>query len=298
MNDASDNLKENPTLTDTLLWSSNALASAGIPTPKLDAEIIISHVLKTKRTLLYLTKEKVLDSGTRRLIREFTVKRAKRIPMAYILGEWDFMGLTFKINESVITPRPATETLVEECLLIIKKLQSSKNKGLNIADMGTGSGCIAISLGKLFNNLNIIAIDISKNAVSLAKANAVMHNVSKKINIICSDLLNAFRNAQSLDLILANLPYIQRSKFAKLSPEVCGEPKEALISGSDGLFHITKLIRQSKLALKHKGYILLEIGYDQAKAVSNILKTNGFGNIEVKKDLEGFDRVIIAKQRR
>lgn len=210
-------------------------------------------------------------------------KRCDGEPYAYIVGHKEFMKLDFVVNRSVLIPRNDTEILVLEAI----KLAKAK-----ILDMCTGSGCIAISLAKYLNFAEVDAVDISSRALSVAKKNAINNEV--KVNFIKSDLFENIN--KKYDMIISNPPYIKKGDMASLQKEVKKEPKLALEAGEDGLYFYEKIIAKAKDYLTEKGMLLLEIGYDEAKAVTRMLKENNYKKIKKVKDLGGNDRVLIAER--
>lgn len=211
----------------------------------------------------------------------FIKKRIAGKPYAYVVGHQEFMKLNFKVNEYVLTPRADTEILVENAINLQK---------LKILDMCTGSGCIAISLAKYIKNSYVDAVDISSHALEVAIENAKQNNVN--VNFIKSNL---FENITSTyDLIVSNPPYIPTEEISLLQTEVKNEPFIALDGGNDGLDFYRIISKDARKHLNLAGILMLEIGYDEAENVTNILKNDGYKNIEIIKDLSGNDRVVKA----
>ena len=209
-------------------------------------------------------------------------KRIAKIPYAYIVGHKEFMKLDFEVNKNVLIPREDTEILVQEVIKLDKK---------KILDMCTGSGCIAISLAKYIENSIVDAVDISEKALSIASLNA-------KKNAVCVNFIksNLFKEVEEkYDVIVSNPPYIKTKELENLQDEVKQEPLKALDGGKTGLYFYKKIIIEAKKYLKENGILALEIGYDQAIEISDLLKENEYGNITVIKDLSENDRVVIAK---
>lgn len=223
-------------------------------------------------------------------------KRISGIPYAYITGRKEFMKLDFKVNNHTLIPREDTEILVQKAIEIIgniksaKKFVTSRKEKVSILDMCTGSGCIAISIAKYVSNCVVDAVDISKDALLVAKENA--KNNQTKVNFIQSNLFQKVNN--KYDIILSNPPYIESSEINNLQKEVQAEPNIALDGGKDGLDFYRKISKDATLFLKENGILMFEIGFKQASDVSNILVSNEFKNVEIIKDLSGNDRVIIA----
>ncbi len=256
--------------------------------PKFESELLLAYCLGIDRTKLILKKEEKLEGKQLKKFLELLNMRKSRIPYQYIVKKQHFMGLEFFVDENVLIPRPDTETLVEE---VLKRLR----KGDVIIDIGTGSGAIAISIAKYFKNCTVYAVDISKKALEVAKYNAKMHGVLDKIVFIESDVFSNVSKDLKFDFIVSNPPYIKRSEIETLQKEVKKEPIIALDGGPDGLLFYKKIIKEGPFYINIEGNIVFEIGYGQKEAVTDLLKKNGFEDIEVIKDLSGIDRVIIAK---
>ena len=253
------------------------LTAASVADAKNDAWLLLEMVCKIDRSFYYLHMEEDLLEEQ---VSEYEIalkKRAEHVPLQYIVGETEFMGLKFKVNSSVLIPRQDTETLVEEVLKEIKP-------GMQVLDLCTGSGCIIISI--LHNAPGAVgaAIDISKQALNVAKENARQNGVS----------VDLFHNVVgTFDVIVSNPPYIPSAEVVKLMPEVGEfEPLEALDGKEDGLYFYREIIGSCRDYLKPEGRIFFEIGFDQAEAVSKMLWENGFKEVRVIKDLARNDRVV------
>lgn len=220
-------------------------------------------------------------------------------PLQYIIGKERFFGLDFLVDEDVLIPRPETEVLVETVLEIVKGTRH-KAQGTRILDLGTGSGCIAVSfmsrliLTKNASNCRIVASDISDRALEVAKKNASLNGVSDGISFIHSDL---FKNIDGkFDIIVSNPPYVARYEFGSMQKEVLREPRLAIDGGEDGLLFYRRIFDEAPRYLKQGGYCAVEIGYGQREAVRDIMERSGnFKVIDVRKDQYGIDRVITAK---
>jgi release factor glutamine methyltransferase len=209
-------------------------------------------------------------------------KRAEHVPLQYIVGETEFMGLKFKVNSNVLIPRQDTETLVEEALKVVKP-------GMKVLDLCTGSGCIIISILHNVSEVEGYAIDISKQALLVAKENAKLNEV--QVMFERSDLFDNVTG--TFDVIVSNPPYIRTEEIAKLMPEVSHfEPIEALDGKEDGLYFYRRIIEQCREYLNPQGKILFEIGYDQGEEVSSLLREAGFYGVQIIKDLAHNDRVV------
>lgn len=258
------------------------LKQAGIVDAKIDAWLLMEACFKIDRSFYYMhMNEEVTDD----LIKEYELsvkKRAEHIPLQYITGETEFMGLNFKVNSSVLIPRQDTEVLVEEALKVVKP-------GMDVLDMCTGSGCIIISILHNVSDAKGYAADISKQAINIAKENAKIHEVP-----VLFERSDLFENISgTYDVIVSNPPYIPTDVIPELMPEVKEfEPVEALDGKEDGLFFYRKIVAESRQYLKENGHLMFEIGYDQGKAVSDMMREAGFKEVHVIKDLSGNDRVV------
>jgi len=273
----------------TLLNESNKLlANSSIISAKLDSEILLSKVLKKNRKYLILNSKEKLKKKNIQLFK-FLIKRRKRgEPIAYLIKEKEFWKQNFYINSDVLIPRPDTELLVEETL----KLSNIDSK-LSILDIGTGSGCILLSILKERRNFIGTGIDICKKAINVARFNATKHQLINRIKFYNSDV-DKFLIGK-YDIILSNPPYIKQKDFKYLEKDVVGfEPKLALDGGKDGLSKVTKVINKASDLVKKNGKLILEIGFDQKKKTLDILKNNNFYINKVLKDYGKNDRCIIS----
>lgn len=267
---------------EALKLGEKVLETASIVEAKLDAWLLLEMVCKIDRSFYYLHME---DDLLEEQVSEYEIalkKRAEHVPLQYIVGETEFMGLKFKVNSSVLIPRQDTETLVEEALKVI-------TPGMRVLDLCTGSGCIIVSILHNVADVEGYAIDISKQALNVAKENAKLNGVA--VNFERSDLFDNVTG--TFDVIVSNPPYIPSLEVVKLMPEVGSfEPLEALDGKEDGLYFYREIIASCKEYLKPEGRILFEIGYDQGEAVRAMLLDAGFKEVCVIKDLAHNDRVV------
>lgn len=271
------------TYKDLLISAREFLKNNGIVDANVDAWYLLAHVFGINRAdfLMYgqeeCPKDKVL------LFWDLIEKRANNIPLQYLIGTQEFMGLEFEVAENVLIPRQDTEILVEEVL------QICDNK--SVLDLCTGSGCIIISLAKLSNLKRAVGIDISIKALEIAKKNAKKLHVD--VNFYKSDLFEKVEG--NYDIIVSNPPYIKSKDLLSLMPEVRDhEPKLALDAGPDGLIFYQRIIDELPKFLNPGGHVFFEIGYDQGEDVKRLLDKAGFTDINIKKDLSGLDRVVKA----
>lgn len=270
------------TYREALNLGEKVLSLANIEDRRNDAWLLLSMVCKMDRSFYYLHMEEDLPEEQ---LREYEIalkKRAEHVPLQYIVGETEFMGLKFKVNSNVLIPRQDTETLVEEALKVVKP-------GMRILDLCTGSGCIIISILHNVTDVEGYAIDISKQALNVAKENAKLNDVS--VMFERSDLFDNVTG--TFDIIVSNPPYIRTEEIVKLMPEVqTFEPMEALDGKEDGLYFYREIVAKCKDYLNPDGRILFEIGYDQGEDVSALLREAGFKDVQVIKDLAQNDRVV------
>ena len=273
---------------EILKKGSNFLKKSKVKNPYLDTELILSKVTNKKREELLLNINNKLKNKDIIKFKNYLIRRYKKEPIAYILGYKHFWKHKFLINKSVLIPRPDTELIIEETLRHLPKDKSKK-----ILDVGTGSGCIVISLLKERPKCIATAIDISKNAINIAKTNAKLHQLENKINFIIIDVDKYKSNYY--DLVVSNPPYVSNIELNRLDDDIkFHEPMSALSGGHNGFKELKKVIIKSKKLLKINGKLILEIGYKQKNISIKILKENGFYINKISKDLSGKDRCIVS----
>lgn len=277
-------------LKEILKKTESFFKKVGIDTPRLDAEVLLAEVLDLERINLYVNFNRPLTKKEVDEYRELVVKRKKGQPVAYLVGKKEFMSLEFKITSDVLIPRPETEHLVGSVLDRIEKRPKEKIK---IVDVGTGSGAVIVSIAKLADKPIVgLATDISKPALKVAKENAHCHQVSEQIEFREGDLLEPLK--EKVDIIASNPPYIPSSEWDDLQKEVKEEPRQALDGGKEGLECYKRLIKQAAKKLGDGGFLALEIGVNQAKAIEDMLSKAGFSKIKKKKDYNDIIRVVTA----
>jgi release factor glutamine methyltransferase len=285
---------------DTLASATLALQRY-VDTPRLEAEVLLTHVLGCSRSDLYARPEKVLDPHRAGQFARLTERRSRGEPLPYLTGCAEFFGLDFIVNRDVLIPRPETETLVELTLSQLTRwsLRAGQGAGADravgrpvVVDVGTGCGCIAVAVAQRMPDLHIYALDISARALRVARANGRRHGVADRITFARSDLLAAA--PKPVDLVVANLPYIAEAEWDTLPPEVrVHEPRLALAGGFDGLDVIRKLLNESRAALRVGGAILMECGVGQATAVTALARqVFPAATVSFHSDLSGRDRVL------
>lgn len=267
----------------------------GIPNPRLDAEVLLAHSLNVSRVNLYINFDRPLTDKEISTYRGFVLRRAKREPLSYIIGEKEFWSLNFKVGTGVLIPRQDTETLVEKA---IEVLSIDRDRSLNLLDIGTGCGAIAVTLAKEFNKSHGWATDSSPRAIKFAKENAEALGVFERITFLQGRFFEPLREKSNFfDAILSNPPYIKTGDIPSLQQEIRDyEPIEALDGGEDGLDAIRIIACNAFQYLKKRGWLFLEVGVDQALVVSDILKDTGqYTSIQTVKDLSSIERVVIAR---
>lgn len=273
------------TYREAVNYGSQMLAMADIAESKTDAWLLLEMACRIDRSFYYLHMEEELPEEQFSEYEIALKKRAEHVPLQYITGETEFMGLKFRVNSGVLIPRQDTETLVEEVLKAVKP-------GMRVLDLCTGSGCVIVSILHNAENVEGFATDISRQALNVAKENARLNETS--VIFERSDLFGHVTG--TFDMIVSNPPYIPTGELVKLMPEVhLFEPEEALDGKEDGLYFYRRIIAECGDYLKPGGMIFFEIGYDQGEAVSEMLRSAGFLMVQVTKDLSRLDRVVSGR---
>ena len=266
------------------------LRAAGIDTPILDAEILLSRVLEITRTQLITHLETKPPCESVALFDKWVERRARREPLAYIIGQREFYGLCFEVNPSVLVPRPETEILVETSILLLKDIPNPR-----IVDIGVGSGAIAVSLAHALPKSRVCGTEISTEAIAVARKNAERIGVSERVQILDGDLFQPLRD-MSFDLIVSNPPYIPSGDIDSLEPEVARcEPRGALDGGTDGLDYYRRICSESPEYLVAGGHLAVEVGQGQADDVKGLMRDGGFHEVRSVKDYSGIERVVIGR---
>ena len=266
------------------------LKNGNIEEPKLKARLLMQYVLNKSRQYVIVNDREELDNIKEKQYLEEIKIFKKGVPIEHITHQKEFMKLSFFVDKNVLIPRQDTEILVEEVINIAKK-----NNAKKILDLCTGSGAIAVSLAKYLPQAEIIAIDISNEALKIAKKNAISNNVENQITFISSDMFTNL-NEEKFDIIVSNPPYIKTNVIKNLDIQVRNEPYIALDGGKDGLDFYKKIINESYQYLKYNGYLCLEIGFDQKIDVIELIEnTESFMGTYSKKDLFDNDRIIVTR---
>lgn len=277
---------------ELLLKCIEYLKKNGVADSRLDAEYIFAHVLNVKRSILSMNLMREITQEEKEKIKHLLHQRAKeKRPLQYILGEWEFYGYPFYVDERVLIPRADTEILVEQCKFILQELNNPK-----VLDIGTGSGAISIALAKEVPSANILGADISLDALEVAKKNRELNKCESNLKFIKSDVFSSIKEFD-YDMIISNPPYIPEDEYKELMPEVkLHEPMGALTDKGDGYYFYKKISEESSKYLKDGGYLVFEVGYNQAKKVSEFMEKNKFDIVAIVKDYGGIERVVIGRK--
>lgn len=267
------------------------LKAAGVADPRNDANLLAMHVIKRDRTFLLTHGEATLSPDQLDLYRSLIERRGSGEPLQYITGHQEFFKLDFETSPDVLIPRPETELIVEIGMELLK----GKARPF-IADIGTGSGCIVISLLHELRQTRAVATDVSTAALAVASRNAGHYEVSDRLRLIESDLFSGLESNELFDLIVSNPPYVPTADLEGLQREVSREPQNALDGGADGLAVIRRLLNEAPVFLRARGYLVFEIGFDQAESVKRIIDSAAWELIDVRRDLQGFPRTVVLRK--
>ncbi|MDW7676693.1 MAG: HemK/PrmC family methyltransferase [Bacillota bacterium] len=325
--------KKHMTRKEWIQMAQNQLEAAKSPTPRLDAEVLLAYVQQVERIQLHMYPERVISDEDNAVLEDLVSRRTDGEPVAYLTGTQEFMGLTLHVSPAVLIPRPDTELLVETTLENLKGMHCQHpEQPLLAADIGTGSGCIAVTLAVLLPQLTVLAVDLSTEALAVAGRNCASHGVKDQVIPLQGNLLEPVREwlqqrehrtsragsvsedadctpedgkgnkrpcqsfSGKLDAIISNPPYITEEEMRELPASVVDfEPHQALAGGTDGLDSYRQLTAQAPALLRSGGLLAFEIGYLQADAVADLMKTSGFVHIQVLPDLAGHDRVVLGR---
>lgn len=274
-----------------LRWTVGRFERQGIESARLDAELLAARAFSRSRVELYTHFDQPLAEAELSGFRELVQRRLHGEPVAYILGQKEFWSLDLRVDGRVLVPRPDTETLVEQALECLCALPSNAGP-LRIADIGTGSGAVALALKKERPDDQVFACDISDEALAVARANAERLGLS--VEFLRGDLLAPMADLPSFDVIVSNPPYIPSAEIDGLSAEVRREPRLALDGGGDGLDVVRRLVREARPRLREPGALAIEIGAGQAETAMDILREAGFARVGSRKDLAGISRVVFG----
>jgi release factor glutamine methyltransferase len=286
------------TLIEAINNAAQKLSENGVSNARLDAELLLSHVLNKNRAWLITHIHDALEGKNLQFFEGAVDRRARREPLQYIIGKQEFWGLEFRVTPDVLIPRPETELIIESALAIAR----DRHGPLTIIDLCTGSGCIAVSLAKELPSAQIIATDTSEKALGVARTNARAQNVAERIRFFEGDLFEPLETLAvhgRVDIIVTNPPYIRAGDLNTLQAEVRDyEPETALIAGPDGTEVHRRIIGAAPHYLKPRGILIMEMGMGQSGALAAMIREQEqYGSFEVLKDLAGIERVLVARKR-
>lgn len=278
------------TIASIVNWTRQYFGSKGIENPRLDAEVLLCHILGTDRLYLYTHFDQPLTTEELAAYRQAVKRRAMHAPVAYINGYKEFMGMDFVVSPAVLIPRPDTEILVEAALARLANTAMPA-----IADLGTGSGAIIVSILAKLSTAIGMAIDISAEALKVAAENARKHGVTDRLTLLQGNMLQPLAGKR-FDALLSNPPYIPDNDIGSLSPEVLKEPRQALAGGADGLDFYRRIIAQGADYLNPGGFIAVEVGIEQAQAVAQLADAgSGLVTETIINDYAGIERVVVFR---
>jgi release factor glutamine methyltransferase len=284
-----------PTVIEIGRRSAAFLSERASASPRLDAELIVAHSLGLRRLDLYLQFDRPLEEEELAPVRALLRRRARGEPVAYLLGEREFFGRAFTVSPAVLVPRPETELLVERVLLWARARSANPGHGLRIADVATGSGCVAVSLAAELSEARVAATDISPEALAIASGNAVRHGVADRVRFLEGSWTEPLRGEERLDILVSNPPYVTTAELDELPVDVRGfEPRLALDGGDDGLDASRALIPAVTALVRPGGFAAVEVDPRRAGAVAALAaeRGGGGGTVTVVRDLAGLERVV------
>lgn len=270
-------------------WTTKDFNARGLPSARLDAELLTAHALGTTRVRLYLDLDRPLLPDELAAIRELVGRRRKREPVAYVLGKRDFYGRTFIVSPAVLVPRPDTEVVVEETMR-----RMPVDRPLRVLDVCTGSGCIGLTIAAERANTSVDLVDLSAAALAVARENAEALGLSARARPFEGDLYAPVANEPPYDVIISNPPYIEARVIETLEPEVLSEPKMALDGGADGLDFYRRLCAGLASRLVPGGLVAFEVGAGQASDVAALMRDAGVSDVIIRKDYGDIERVVLG----
>ena len=277
-------------------WTREHFRSRGLESPRLCAELLLAHCLGCERIELYTRYDAVPTDAQRASFRELVRRAAAGEPIAYLIGQREFFGLSFRVTPDVLIPRPETEVLVERTIELVRKSGGRLRTSL---DLGTGSGCIAISLARHLPDVRIAASDISEAALAVARENAERLGVAERIDLRAGDLFEPWADRVPFDVIVTNPPYIAGPELSQLPPSVRDyEPRVALVAGEDGLAMLRRIVERLPTALRPGGHILTELAWNQSAAARALFESSGqFAELHTYRDALNHERVLHARRK-
>ena len=272
--------------------AARTLQANGIDEPRLDAGLLMSHVIGRDRAFIVAHTEAAIAEQQLKQFEEFVARRAEGEPLQYITGHQEFFKLDFEVTPDVLIPRPETELIVEAVLELVHA-----DTRLAFADIGTGSGCLAISILNEFQQAHAIAIDTSERALQVTRRNAARHCVADRLRLVQADLFAAISVNDMFDLIVSNPPYVADDEIDRLPREVRREPRSALVAGPDGLSVIRRLIRDVPGHLRPGGHLIFEFGINQDHEIHRLVNSKVWTLLEIRKDLQAIPRMMALQKK-
>ena len=272
--------------------AAQGLRNHGITEPRLDAALLLGHILQRDRAFLVAHTDDELSPAHLEAFHNLTSRRSIGEPLQYLTQHQEFFKLDFEVTPDVLIPRPETELLVEAALDVLPA--SSK---LDFVDLGTGSGCVAISILHERLNLSATAIDVSDRALDVARRNAGRHGVANRLRLLRSDLFTGVGSGELFDLIVSNPPYVSDAEMKNLQAEVRWEPVAALAGGPDGFAIIRRLLDDAGGHIRAEGYLIFEIGLGQGEQILRLIDQEVWGLIEIRRDLAGIERTVVLQKK-
>ncbi len=286
------------TVLEAIQRSADFLTRKEVDSPRLQAELLLAHVLGIPRMKLYLNFDRALVDREADAYRELVQRRGRREPLQHILGTVQFHGVELAVSRDALIPRPETELLVEQAITLVRERERNRpGAPIEVVDFGTGSGCIAIALAVACPQVHVRAIDISPAALDLARANGARHNLGDRVEFIAGDSLGVLDRGRPVDVLVSNPPYIASGEIATLQPEVRDyDPRPALDGGADGLDFYRMLSAEAGVWMAAGGVVLVEFGDDQGRAIGELFSAEGWAVDERMRDYSGRERILIARR--
>lgn len=279
------------TVREILAKSTDYLAGRNVESPRLEAEVLLAHALGIDRLKLYMQIDRPLNRAELDAMRDCLRQRSSGVPNAYVTGRREFYSLDFAVTLNVLIPRPATESLVDEALKFLRKREAPR-----FLDLGTGSGCIALAVLKNAGQSRAVAVDISEDALAVARRNAGAHGLLERVEFLAGDFYSALGDGQKFDLIVSNPPYVAEGEYAGLQVEVKKEPVRALVGGVTGLECYEKILARAAEFLVPDGRLMFEIGDGRHAALAELAESHGYV-VTSTRDFQGLFRVMILAPR-
>lgn len=282
---------EAPTLVQVMRKTEDFLRKKGIPSPRLEAELLLAKVLSISRTQIYLSHDRPLFPSELDALRPLVLRRGGREPLSWILGERAFHKISLHIEPGVLDPRPDTETLVDAALAVIPEGDPGP---VFVADIGCGSGAVGLAIASARPQVRLFAVDLDETAIRVTKHNVERLGLTQRAAVLKGDLLQPIPASRGIDWVVSNPPYIDSGVLPTLQPEVSKhEPKLALDGGPDGLQVIRRLVEAARE--RARAGLMLEVGHDQAARVADLMRRAGFVSLETRRDLGGIERVVSGR---